>query len=128
MLIAEQATDLGTVSAIHIGSMGQSDDAERFRMLLEEELNKVHFRVTSDAGRADASLTGALSVRVYADSSVARATVVLKGAQEAALWRGDFQPRRTCSRKDTVRLRAEDVAKELRKAVDKALRSGSNRK
>jgi hypothetical protein len=115
-----QTIDLHSVKKIYVGSMGQSDEAERFKMLLTDELGKAGFVTTDDAKSADADLTGALSVRVYSDESRARVTVVLKTTDGARLWGGDFEPHFKLGGKDSVKLRAEDVAKALRKDVAKA--------
>ncbi len=111
---------LASVKKIYVGSMGQSDEAERFRLLLADELGKAHFATTEDAKTADAVLTGALSVRVYAEESRARVTVVMKTPDGLRLWEKDFQPHLKFGGADTVKLRAQDVAKTLRKDVDKA--------
>lgn len=116
-----QASNLGSVKKIYVGSMGQSDEAERFRLLLVDELGKVGFSTVDDAKSADAVLTGALSVRVYADESRARVTVILKTTDGARLWGKDFEPHiKIGGTRDSVKRRAEDVAKMLRKDVDKA--------
>jgi hypothetical protein len=123
--LGQEPPSLSSIRRIQVGSMGQSDEAERFRLLLEDELGKVGFATTTDAKTADAVLTGALSVRVYADTSRARVTVVLKTPDGLRIWAGDFEPHYKFGRvKDTVRLRAQDVAKALRKDVDKAAESG----
>ncbi len=112
--------DLWRVQKIFVGEMGQSDEAARFRMLLEEQLAKVKFATVSKPEDADAILTGVLSVRVYSDESIARATVVLKGTGGERLWGGDFQPRAHFGGvKDTVRFRAENIAGDLRKDWNK---------
>src|SRR6266567_4764255 len=92
-LSAQQAPSLGALKRIQIGSMGQSDEAERFRLLLDDELGKKGFVITDDPTTADAVLTGVLSVRVYADGSVARATMLLKSPDGLRIWGKDFQPR-----------------------------------
>jgi hypothetical protein len=116
-----QASNLGSVKKIYVGSIGQSDEAERFRLLLEDELGKVGFSTIDDAKSADAVLTGALSVRVYAEESRARVTVILKTPDGVRLWGKDFEPHvKFGGTKDSVKLRAQDVAKTLRKDVDKA--------
>jgi hypothetical protein len=122
--LGQEAPSLSSIRRIQVGSMGQSDEAERFRLLLEDELGRVGFATTDDAKTADAVLTGALSVRVYADTSLARVTVVLKTPDGLRIWGRDFEPHHKFGRvKDTVRLRAQDVAKTLRKDVDKAAKS-----
>jgi hypothetical protein len=44
--------------------MGESDEAKRFRLLLEDELSKRGFSITDKEESADAILTGILSLRV----------------------------------------------------------------
>jgi hypothetical protein len=110
---------LASVSKIYIGSMGQNDEAERFRILLDTELTKAGFTTVDAPEKADGVLTGALAVRVYADESVARVTVVLKTPDGKHLWDKDFEPHGHLGRIDTVKLRAQDVAKALRKEVGK---------
>ena len=111
---------LASVSKIYIGPMGQNDEAERFRILLDTELTKAGFTPVDAPEKADGVLTGALAVRVYADESIARVTVVLKTPDGKHLWDGDFQPHGHWGRIDTVKLRAQDVAKALRKEIGKA--------
>jgi len=57
---------------------------------------------------------------VYADASLAHATAVLKAPDGKHLWDRDFQPHGHFGRIDTVRLRAQDVAKAMRKDVASA--------
>lgn len=118
---AQENGSLASVKKVYVGSMGQSDEAERFRLLLADELGKAHFATTEDAKTADAVLTGALSIRIYADESLARVTVVMKTPGGLRLWGKDFEPHQRWGRRtDTVKMRAQDVAKNLRKDVDKA--------
>lgn len=118
--LAQGTGSLGAVNKIYVGSMGQSDEAGRFQLLLVDELGKVGFATTDDAKSADAVLTGALSVRVYAEESRARVTAVLKTPEGLRLWGKDFEPHFNFGASDTVKLRAQDVAKALRKDVHKA--------
>jgi hypothetical protein len=107
------------VKTIKIGSMGQSDEAERFRLLLDEELGKAGFSTTEDDTAADAILTGALSVRVYNNTSKARVSVQLKTPSGKRLWGKDFEPHFNIRGTETVRLRAQDIAKALAKEAKK---------
>ena len=109
-------TKLHLVQKIYVGEMGTSDEAARFRLLLEEELTKKDFIVTTKPDGADAILTGVLAVRVYADESLARATVRLKSQSDAVLWSGDFQPKSAFFKRvsDTVKFRAQNIAEKLR--------------
>ena len=116
-----EPTSLASIKRIAIGSMGQNDEAERFRLLLDAELGKAGFATTNDEKAADAVLTGALSVRVYPDGAVARVTVVLKTPEGSQVWSQDFQPRfKIGGTSDSVKLRAQDVAKALKKEAEKA--------
>jgi hypothetical protein len=107
--------DLWKIQKIYVGDMGQSDEAARFRLLLEDQLAKNKFTVVSQPGDAEATLTGILAVRVYANTATARATVRLKSPSGEPLWAGDFEPLRHYSgTKDPVQLHAEYVASYLR--------------
>lgn len=112
---------LRDVQRIYIGSMGASDEAERFRLLLEESLTKERFTVVDKDSAADAILSGVLTVRVYDDDSIARATVRLKNHSGTVIWSGDFQPKVSLFKrvKDTVKFRADNIAEALRKAKKK---------
>ena len=118
----QPAISLVSVKKVYVGSMGQSDEAERFRLLLQDELGKAGFTTTEDERTADAVLSGALSVRVYARESIARATVVLKTPDGVRIWEHDFQPHFKFGARDTVKVRAHDVARALRSDVEHARR------
>jgi hypothetical protein len=120
---------LATVESVHVGEMGTSDEAARFRLLLEEELAERGFQVVEDKAKADAVMTGVLTVRVYDDELVARAKVALKDRTGKRIWGGDFGPRR-CLKcavflkriPEPVAYRAENIADDLAKAREKAKR------
>ena len=108
---------LGLVQKIYVGDMGGADEADRFRLLLEEQLSKRGFTVVEKAESADAILTGALSVRVFDDKSEARAFVRLMTPTGEHIWSRDFGNRRLVnpfSRQEPVKRRAEEVANRLR--------------
>lgn len=68
------------------------------------------------AEEADAILTGVLAVRVDSDESLARVTVALKSADGQRIWGRDFQPHmKIGGTGDTVKMRAQDVAKALKR-------------
>jgi hypothetical protein len=121
------SSKLYLVQKIYIGEMGNSDEAARFRLLLDDKLSKKGFIVVDKEEKADAILTGALSLRVYDDGSVARATVLLKSPNGERLWGGNFTPKRTFKRKDTVQLRAEDIADRLRSDWKKSAKAAGLR-
>lgn len=117
---AVAATSIAPMQKIYVASMGQSDEAERFRMLLGNELSKRGFTVVDSVERADAILSGVLTVRVHADDSVARATIVLKSKEGDLIWGRDMGPHFGWGSSEPVKRRAEDIAKELRKLLVKS--------
>lgn len=66
------------VQKVYVGDMGNDDEAERFRFLLEEQLSKKGFIVVNRAEDADAVLRGALSVRAFNKKAEARVYVKLE--------------------------------------------------
>lgn len=123
---AERGIDrerLGLVQKIYVGDMGSADEADRFRLLLEEQLTKRGFTIVSGPERADAILTGALSVRVFDDKSEARAFVRLTTQGGERIWARDFGSRLFTNpfrRSEPVKRRAEDVANRLHEDWKKA--------
>jgi hypothetical protein len=57
-LAQAQNPALHLVRKIYVGTMGQGDQSERFRLLLEKELRRVAFEVADKVENADAILTG----------------------------------------------------------------------
>lgn len=111
---------LSRVQKIYVGDMGTDPEAERFRLLLEEQLSEKGFTVVSRPGDADAVMTGALSVRVFDKKSEARVFVKLDTPRGERLWAKDFGNRllkNPFNRKEPTKLRAEDVANGLRRAA-----------
>ncbi len=114
------------VQKIYVGDMGDDDEAERFRHLLEEQLSRKGFTIVNRVEDADAILTGALSVRVFDDKSEARVYVRLEAPGGERLWARDFGNRlfkNPFNRKEPTKLRAEDVANGLRSDWKKAAQS-----
>lgn len=106
------------VQKIYVGDMGTADEADRFRLLLEEQLTKKGFTVVSSEVEADGVLTGALSVRVHDEKTEARVFVKLNAPGGAKLWAKDFGHKRLVnplSFKEPTRRRAEEVAEALRR-------------
>jgi len=110
---------LPSVQKIYIGDMGNDDEADRFRLLLEEQLLKRNFNVVLRAEDADAVLTGALSVRVYDRKSEARVSVRLASRDGQVFWAKDFGHKRILvnplSFQEPTKRRAEEVAEALRR-------------
>ena len=108
--------ELGLVQKIYVGTMGETDEAERFRLLLEEALAGKGFTVVDGSDKADAILTGVLSVRVHDKKTQARVYVKLTTPKGERVWGKDFGSRLTSpfNRTEPVKLRARDVANGLR--------------
>ena len=92
---ADDATSISSdtlylVQKIHVGEMGDADEAERFRLLLEENLSKKGFKVVGKAGDADAILKGVLSTQLAQGTTKARAYVQLKTSNGDILWSRSF--------------------------------------
>ena len=113
---------LHQVHSIFVGNMGDADEADRFRLLLEEQVAKKGFAVVNSPEKADAILTGALSVRVHRNSSTARVYVTLHTSQGQRLWGRDFGSKITnlFTLTEPVKLRAQDVANGLKQDWDKS--------
>ena len=113
---------LHQVRTIYVGNMGDADEADRFRLLLEEQVAKRGFAVVNSPDKADAILTGALSVRVHRNSSTARVYVTLHTPQGQRLWGRDFGSKITnlFTLTEPVKLRAQDVANGLKQDWDKS--------
>ena len=113
---------LHEVHNIYVGNMGDDDEADRFRLLLEEQVAKKGFAIVDSPEKADAILTGALSVRVHRNSSTARVYVTLNTPKGHRLWGRDFGSKMTniFSLSEPVKLRAQDVANGLKQDWDKS--------
>ena len=113
---------LHEVHNIYVGNMGDDDEADRFRLLLEEQIAKKGFTVVYSPEKADAILTGALSVRVHENSSTARVYVTLDTPKGQKLWRRDFGSKisNLFSWNEPVKLRAQDVANGLKQEWDRS--------
>ena len=124
---ARRVAVLPEVQKIYIGDMGTADEADRFRLLLEEQLLKRNFAVVLKPEDADAVLTGVLAVRTYDDKSEARATVRLVSQNGEVLWAKDFGHKRFTvnpfSLQEPTRRRAEEIAEALRRDFKRPTKS-----
>ena len=113
---------LHQVHKIYVGNMGDADEADRFRLLLEDQVARKGFAVVDTAEKADAILTGALSVRVHRNSSTARVYVTLHTPKGQTIWRRDFGSKMSniFTLTEPVKLRAQDVANGLKQDWDKS--------
>lgn len=118
----ETQIQLHQVRKIYVGDMGDTDEADRFRLLLQDELSAKGFTVVDRAESSDAILHGALSVRVNDKTTSARVYVKLETPQGIRLWGKDFGSKWTSpfNRTEPVKYRARDVANALKKAWDKS--------
>ncbi len=127
MLAQPAQPPLKNPGRIYVASMGETDKADEFRGMLAYELGNVGFKVTDFKQQADTTLSGLLSIRPERGQSLARVTVFLKDPRGNTLWTGDFgataKPARVA---DTLRQRAEEVARALRERVG-AQRSSRSR-
>lgn len=116
------------VQKVYVGDMGYEDEAERFRLLVEEQLQKRGFEVVLHADDADAVLTGVLTVRDYENKSEARVTVRLTSRDGVVLLTRDFGHKRftvnPLSLQEPARRRAEEVAEALKREFKKPARKG----
>ena len=118
--------NLYEVRKIYIDDMGKSDDAERFRLLLREKLSDKKFTIVDDPNEADAILKGTLSTQLAKGTTKARASVFLKSQSGATLWSDDFGVHLvfvSALHRDSVKLRAEDVADGLHGAWKKSAKA-----
>jgi hypothetical protein len=119
---ANRFVPLEQVKRIYLAEMGKSDDAERFRYLLNDELAAKGFTVVENEEDADATLSGIVSTQLSKGTTHARAAVKLKSPDGRLLWQDEFGVHIVFGfgKRDSIKLRAEDVADGLRDAVKKA--------
>ena len=128
---------LHLVQKIYISELGSSDEAARFRLLLEDELSERGFTVVGGAAEADAVLSGALSVshagRHGGVTDVA-VTVRLHSAGGERLWSINLPKSATIASvfkirgirsREPVEYRAEELARELREDWKKSAKGAS---
>ena len=108
---------LAGVQTIHVESPGHDDEAVRFRRVLSEKLAAAGVVVDDDRQASDGVLTGFLSLWVHHWSTHASATLALDTPDGRRLWDAAFKERffSLTLNSDAVTVRADDVAKRLRK-------------
>lgn len=116
--------ELYEVRRIYLDEMGKSDDSERFRLLLGEKLSE-HFTIVEKPEDADAVLKGSVSTQLAEGTTKARASVYLTSSDGQRLWSDDFGVRMVfgLGRRDSIKLRAEDVANGLYSAWKKSVKT-----
>ncbi|MDQ3818391.1 MAG: hypothetical protein M3362_12050 [Acidobacteriota bacterium] len=127
-------TSLHKVQKIYLEELGTTQEAARFHLLLEEKLTERGFTVVDKPEKADATLSGALSVSpagIYGGTSDIGVTVQLKTPSGERLWSGNFAGQTylgviaSLKRKDqdVVEYRAHDLAKKLRADWEKSAKA-----
>ena len=125
-----QDSTLSSVKRIRLGLVGQTDEKDPFRLLLKDELEKREFVAVDDPKQADAVLTWLRVVRFGEPSNAKRTfywAVELKTPNGQSLWGREFQDRADANASDLYKLSAQDIANELRKAVDSAAKDSKAR-
>ena len=117
-------TPLHRVQKIYLDELGNTAEAERFQLLLEDKLIAKGFTIVQKAADADAILSGALSVSastVYGGTSDVGVTIQLKSLNGDRLWSGNFagdiyalNPVKFFKFTDIVNYRATEAARKLR--------------
>ncbi len=125
-------TSLHLMQKLYLEELGTSPEAARFRLLLEDKLSEKGFTIVDKPEKADAILSGALSVSsagIYGGTSDIGVTVQLKSIAGERLWSGNFAgqiillgPISSLKFKDVVDYRAKELAKKLRSDWDKSAR------
>ena len=118
------AKNLYEVRKIFIDDMGKSDDSERFRLLLRGKLSDKGFTIVDNSDEADGILKGTLATQLTQGTTKARASVYLKSQSGATLWDDDFGVHFVFGpHRDSIKLRAEDVANGLHSAWKKSAKA-----
>jgi hypothetical protein len=120
--------NLYEVQKIYVDEMGKSDDSDRFRILVREKLAGKGFSMVDTPEDADAILKGTLATQLSQGTTKARASVYLKSQGGATLWSDDFGVRFVFGpHRDSIKLRAEDVADGLHGAWKKSAKQAGIR-
>jgi hypothetical protein len=94
--------------------MGHDDEAVRFHSMLKQELIHAGLTLEEDPAKADAVLSGTLSIRVLDGYSLAFCDVTLRAFDGATLWQSAFGPKfrrfwHGLRSRDDVKNRAGDI-------------------
>src|SRR5947209_4393128 len=116
------ALDLKNVRTIYLGRFGDSDEAERFRMVLSIELPRRGFTLVHVLNDADAELQGVLTIHDSFAGPVVSCTAELINLRNDRLWAHGYGPKTMWrpapwpSVRDGVKQIGEAIAKALAKA------------
>jgi hypothetical protein len=126
-------TALYLVQKIYVEEMGTSDEAARFRLLLEDQLSSRGFTVVDSPEKADAVLGGALSVDdsgIFGGDSDVGVTARLTSGGGERLWGYNIggqitilNPVKSLKFKEPIEYRAKELAKRLRKDWERSARA-----
>lgn len=130
---------LHLVQKIYIGDIGTSEEAVRFRLLLEDKLSQKGFTVVTQPENADAILSGALSVSTvgfYGGVSDINVTARLISNSGERLWSINLPKPVTFKSafrvtglkiKEPAEYRAEELARNLRADWEKSAKASGMR-
>ena len=124
---------LHLVQKIYVEEMGISDEAARFRLLLEDQLSGKGFTVVDKPEKADAILGGAFSVTqsgIYGGPADIGVTARLNSSDGVRLWGTNIggqiiilNPVKFFKFKEPFEYRAKELAKKLRDDWKKSARA-----
>lgn len=127
-----QPTPLHLVQKIYVEEMGTSDEAARFRLLLEDHLSERGFTVVDKPEKADAIFGGALSVApsgIHGGPADVGVTARLNSPNGGRVWGANvggqtifLNPVKALKFKEPVEYRARELAKKLRDDWEKSAR------
>ena len=119
---------LSSIQKVYVGGMGSSDTAERFRLLLKQQLSEAGFTLVGKPEKADALIVGILSLPINvlysseADVSLVLEATTLDGEQ---LWFANYANFRFSYSRDPLKSGAQRVADKLRTDFGKPEKSSS---
>lgn len=121
---------LNSAQRIYVESMGTSPEADRFRLLLEDQLGERGFTVVDTSEKADAVLSGVVSVArsgFYGGPADISVTARLISSAGDRLWSGNIggqiyilNPVNSLKFKEPIEYRAKELAKKLRSDWEKS--------
>ena len=81
------------IQKVYVGEMGSSDTAERFRLLLKQQLAETGFAVVGKPEKADATLSGVLSLPVnvlYSSEADVSLAIELTTSDGEQIWFANY--------------------------------------
>lgn len=108
-----QYPSMAGVRRIYIDKLGNNDDAERFRSVAAQELNRAGFNAVSSADPADAVMKGSFTFANYGEKSGGQANVRMMSRDEKEIWSGSVADK-IHPGKDSTGWVAQELAKTLK--------------